>query len=94
MRSVISVFSRLNPVHFHDKKGRGYKILIDALLKIDPKNSELAARLAEPFSHWRRYDKARQMLMKKELMILKKTKGLSNNLFEIVDKSLVRHTAA
>ncbi|MBI2120162.1 MAG: aminopeptidase N [Parcubacteria group bacterium] len=68
VRAVFETFAKENPTQFHDLSGRGYKLLADAILKIDPINPQTAAfRLMEPFTEWRRYDTVRQELMKKEM---------------------------
>ena len=40
------------------------------------------------FTRWRKYDEKRQEMMKAQLERIVKTEGLSENVFEIVSKSL------
>ena len=49
---------------------------------------QLASRLAYPFNQWRRYDEARQDLMKAQLERIAGTEGLSQNCLEIVGRAL------
>ena len=51
-------------------------------------NPQIAARLAGAFENWRRYDAARQGLMRAELEAVAKMEGLSSNLYEVATKML------
>lgn len=88
VRSVLGAFARQNPVHFHTADGSGYRLLTDALLELDRINPQIAARLAIPLALWRRYDSARQQLMRQQLERIQQAPELSRDLFEIVDKAL------
>lgn len=86
VRAVIGAFSQANPRHFHACDGRGYAFLADMLLKLDPINPQIAARLATPFTRWERLDVARQAGMKQQLARLAAA-DLSRDLREVVEKS-------
>jgi len=58
------------------------------VLAIDPSNPQLAARAVQPLGQWRRFDPARQALMKAQLQRIHDAAGLSTNTFEMVSKSL------
>ncbi|HEY0112221.1 MAG TPA: aminopeptidase N [Allosphingosinicella sp.] len=88
MRSLIGAFAS-NPRAFHDASGRGYRFLADMILKVDRLNPQSAARLVPPLGRWRRFDEARQALMKAELERIVATGGLSKDVFEQASKSLV-----
>ncbi|MCX8049747.1 MAG: aminopeptidase N [Methylohalobius sp.] len=88
VRAVLGAFSRQNPVHFHAPDGSGYALLTEYLLKLDRLNPQLAARLAQPLTAWRRYDSTRQQHMRTELSRLLEAPGLSKDLFEIASKAL------
>ncbi len=88
VRSVLGAFSRQNPVHFHNRDGSGYRLLADHLLQLDHINPQIAARLAQPLTNWRRYDSRRQALMRQQLQRIRQAPELSRDLFEIVDKAL------
>lgn len=88
-RALIGSFVGQNLVHFHRLDGKGYQFLIDQVLAIDKFNPMVAARLIEPMTQWRKMDETRQALMKASLERLKSEKGLSNDVYEIVNKSLV-----
>ncbi|WP_131782570.1 aminopeptidase N [Legionella gresilensis] len=87
VRAVIGAFVQVNPRHFHALDGSGYEFLADMLIKLDAINPQVTARLATPFTRWRRYDEKRQLLMFEQLKRLE-THPLSRDLSEIVSKSL------
>ncbi|KAA0594706.1 aminopeptidase N [Azospirillum lipoferum] len=86
--ALIGGFANGNPVRFHDASGAGYRFLADQVLRLDPMNPQVAARLMGPFSRLRRYDAARQGLMKAELQRIVATPGLSPDVYEVASKSL------
>jgi aminopeptidase N len=88
LRAVLSSFSQQNQLHFHDASGAGYAFLADEVLMLDPDNPQVAARTVQALGTWRRYDPARQALMKAQLQRIHDAKGLSTNTFEMVSKSL------
>jgi aminopeptidase N len=88
VRALVGAFSQGNPLHFHDKSGAGYALLAGEVLALDPGNPTLAARLVQPLGQWRRYDAARQGLMRAQLDRILATSGLSPNTYEMVSKSL------
>ncbi|MGA9583182.1 MAG: aminopeptidase N [Allosphingosinicella sp.] len=87
MRSLVGAFSA-NQRAFHDPSGRGYRFLADMILAVDRLNPQTAARLVPPLGRWRRFDSARQDLMKAELERIVATPGLSKDVFEQASKSL------
>jgi aminopeptidase N len=87
MRSLVGAFAA-NQRAFHDASGRGYRFLADMILAVDRLNPQTAARLVPPLGRWRRFDSARQDLMKAELERIVATAGLSKDVFEQASKSL------
>lgn len=87
VRSLIGAFCQANPRHFHNADGSGYNFLTEMLLTLDRINPQITARLATPFTRWKRLDKIRQDLMQQQLQRLSKEK-LSRDLNELVTKSL------
>ncbi len=77
-----------NLLNFHSLDGRGYQLLADKVLSIDPKNPQIAARLVSAFNAWKRYDKPRQALMKTQLQRIVEQSGLSKDVYEIVSRTL------
>lgn len=88
LRSVIGAFAMRNPINFHHKSGKGYAFLADQLLLLDASNPQIAARLLSPLTKWKRYDELRQGLMKSQLQRIHAKKGLSKDVFEVVEKTL------
>ena len=44
--------------------------------------------MAGPFTQWKQYDSERQTMMKQQAQRLADLKGLSENVFEVIQKSL------
>ncbi|HTQ12912.1 MAG TPA: aminopeptidase N [Rhizomicrobium sp.] len=87
VRSVVGAFAS-NPLRFHAADGAGYRLVRETVQALDKINPQVAARLTGAFETWKRYDAARQALIKDELEAISATSGLSPNLFEVVGKML------
>ncbi|MFW5431191.1 MAG: aminopeptidase N [Methylophilaceae bacterium] len=90
VRSLYSAFVVNNAVKFHDPSGQGYAILRDVIIELNAINPQIAARLVTPLKEWRRYTPALQAKMKAALEAIMETTNLSNDVFEVVSKSLKR----
>ena len=88
VRSLIGRFCAGNIAHFHNRDGSGYQFLADQVLALDAMNPQIAARLIQSMSRWRRYDESRQALMKKQLERILAKKDLSKDVYEIASRSL------
>ena len=88
LRALVGTFSQANPLHFHSARGEGYAFLADEVLALDKANPTTAARLVQPLGQWRRYEAARQALMRGALDRIVAFPGLSPNTYEMVAKSL------
>jgi aminopeptidase N len=88
VRALVGAFAQGNPLHFHAASGEGYAFLADEVLAIDKANPTTAARLVQPLGQWRRFDAARQGLMRAALDRILAAPGLSPNTYEMVAKSL------
>ena len=88
VRSLIGRFCAGNIAHFHNIDGSGYAFLADQVLALDAMNPQIAARLVQSMSRWRRYDDKRQGLMKKQLERILNKKDLSKDVYEIASRSL------
>jgi aminopeptidase N len=87
VRALIAAFTG-NPAKFHDKSGEGYQLLADTIIKLDAKNPQIAARLSTALGSWRRYDPARQDLMRGALERILGSEKLSRNSYEMASKAL------
>jgi aminopeptidase N len=88
VRSVIGVFSMMNPTGFHSADGSGYRLHAGQVIDLDRLNPQVAARMAGAFNPWTRYDADRRELMKTELTRIRNTQGLSPDVSEIVTNAL------
>ncbi len=88
VRSLYGAFAMNNPVRFHDTSGEGYAFLTDAIIQLNEINPQIASRLVTPLREWKRYTSDRQDMMKKSLQRILDTKDLSNDVYEVVSKSL------
>ena len=88
VRSLIGRFCAGNIAHFHHSSGSGYVFLADQVLALDAMNPQIAARLVQNMSRWRRYDEKRQNLMKSQLERILAVKDLSKDVYEIASRSL------
>ncbi|MBL4684273.1 MAG: aminopeptidase N [Nannocystaceae bacterium] len=87
-RALLGVFAVRNQVRFHDASGKGYALLADKILALDPRNPQVAARLVSAFNHWRRFDEARGAAMQAALRRIVATEGLSADVAELATKAL------
>ncbi|GGC38500.1 aminopeptidase N [Novosphingobium marinum] len=87
VRSLYMAFA-MNPAAFHAESGEGYRMIADLILKLDPINSQTAARFVPPLGRWRRIEPVRSDLMRGELERIAATPHLSRDVREQVTKSL------
>ncbi len=88
VRALIGGFIAGNPLRYHATGGEGYAFHADRILELDRANPQIAARLLTPLGRWRRFDPARQDLMKRELERILAEPDLSRDTYEIASKSL------
>ncbi|MBK1702352.1 aminopeptidase N [Thiococcus pfennigii] len=88
LRSLVGVFCSLNPVRFHAADGAGYRFLGDRVLELDPLNPQIASRMLQALARWRRYDPARQALMRAQLERIVAVEELSKDVYEVASKTL------
>lgn len=89
IRALIAAFCANNAINFHEEGGAGYEFLAEQIIHLNRQNPQIASRLLTPLTKWRRYNPARQMLMKAQLERIKAEPDLSKDVFEVVSKSLV-----
>ncbi|HCG7780007.1 TPA: aminopeptidase N [Vibrio parahaemolyticus] len=87
-RSLIGSFLAANPVRFHDKSGSGYQFAGEILRQLNDSNPQVASRMIDPLLKFRKYDEARQAMIRAELKKLKAMDNLAKDLFEKVTKAL------
>lgn len=77
-----------NLVRFHAADGAGYRFLAEQIKALDPRNPQVASRLARCFDRWKKFDPARQAHARAALEDLRQHPQLSRDVFEVVDRAL------
>ncbi|WP_323613899.1 aminopeptidase N [Pseudomonas putida] len=88
VRALVGAFAGQNLVNFHAADGSGYRFLADLVIELNALNPQIASRQLAPLTRWRKYDDARQALMKGELERILASGALSSDVYEVVSKSL------
>ncbi|MGO2450635.1 aminopeptidase N [Pseudomonas taetrolens] len=88
VRALVGAFAGQNLINFHAADGSGYRFLADLVIELNGFNPQIASRQLAPLTRWRKYDSARQALMKAELERIRNSGELSSDVFEVVSKSL------
>jgi aminopeptidase N len=88
VRALIGAFSAGNPTQFNRADGAGYEFIADTVLALDPKNPQLAARLATIFRTWRTLEEGRRGKAEAALKRIKTAPSLSRDLSDIVERAL------
>ncbi len=88
VRALVGAFAGQNLINFHAADGSGYRFLADLVIQLNGFNPQIASRQLAPLTRWRKYDSARQALMKAELERILASGALSADVFEVVSKSL------
>ena len=87
VRSLISSFAGANPVAFHSTDGSGYALLGDAVRRLQSDNPQIASRMLAPLTRFKRYAHG-QDKMRAELSSIAALDNLSQDVFEVVQRSL------
>ncbi len=77
-----------NSSAFHQADGAGYRLAAEKILQLDKINPQVAARLANPFVHWRKLVAEQEQLMKSEVESMLASGDMSNDLNELLTTSL------
>ncbi len=88
VRALIGAFANQNHVNFHRADGAGYRFLSDQVIALNALNPQIASRQLTPLTRWRKFDGARQALMRGELERILASGELSSDVYEVVSKSL------
>lgn len=86
-RSLISAFAT-NFSEFNRADGQGYQLLAEQVLRLDNLNPQIAARMVQPLTRWKRFDEKRQQLMQQQLARIMQAEQLSKDVYEIVVRGL------
>ena len=85
IRSVLGAFSA-NTAGFHQKNGENYELFSDWILKVDPINPQVAARMCSAFETWKRYDVNRQKLIKMQIDKILEANTISKDTKEMLTR--------
>ena len=77
-----------NHVRFHAADGSGYSFLANQIIRLDPINPQIAARVARCFDRWRKFDEQRQTQARQALERIQALPGLSPDTGEVVSRTL------
>ena len=77
-----------NHAGFHGADGSGYDFVADWLMRMDPVNPQIAARMSTAFETWTRYDAGRRAKALAALERIAAVQGLSKNTREMVSRMI------
>ncbi len=87
LRALVGAFASSNPVAFHRPDGAGYRVLGDAITRMQSANPQIAARLCTPLTRYARYGRGSE-LMREQLERIAGLEDLSRDVYEVVSRSL------
>jgi len=85
--SLIRTFGA-NQVRFHAADGAGYAFLADQIIRLDPINPQIAARVARCFDRWKKFDEQRQEHAREALNRIRPRPDLSTDTTEVIARAL------
>jgi aminopeptidase N len=88
LRAVIASFCGMNAINFHSPDGEGYRFLAEQIVRLNASNPQMASRLLNPLTKWRKYPPQVQTRMREALQQVMAQDNLSKDVFEVVSKSL------
>jgi aminopeptidase N len=88
VRALIGAFAHSNPTQFNRADGAGYDFVADVVIGLDPKNPQVAARMATAFRSWRTMESGRRAKAEAALNRIQRTPGLSRDVADIVERAL------
>jgi aminopeptidase N len=77
-----------NLAGFHAADGAGYRLMADAVIKLNNINPQVAARMAGTFRSWHLYDAPRRARVAEEMERILAVPTLSKDVFEIISRTL------
>jgi aminopeptidase N len=88
VRSLIGSFAQVNHTQFNRADGAGYDFVADAVLALDPKNPQVAARIVGAFRSWRVLEPTRRARAQATLKRVAAAPSLSRDVADIVARTL------
>jgi aminopeptidase N len=77
-----------NLAGFHAADGEGYRVVADAIIRLNDINPQVAARMATGFRSWRQFDAPRRAAAQANMRRILDVKALSSDVFEIITRTL------
>jgi aminopeptidase N len=77
-----------NLAGFHAADGSGYRLMADAVIKLNTINPQVAARMAGTFRSWHLYNAPRRAKAAAEMERILAVSALSKDVFEIISRTL------
>jgi aminopeptidase N len=88
VRSLIASFAMANPTQSNRPDGAGYDFLVSAVLELDQRNPQVAARLLSALKSWRVLEPGRRALAQAALRRVAAHASLSPDVGDIVQRAL------
>ena len=88
VRALIGSFAQVNHTQFNRADGAGYDFVADAVLTLDPKNPQVAARLTGAFRSWRALEPRRRERAEATLRRVAAAPALSRDVHDILARTL------
>ncbi len=88
VRALIGSFATANLTQMHRPDGAGHAFVADAVLTLDRRNPQLAARILAAFKSWRSLEPTRRASAEAALNRIAEQEGLSPDVSDIVTRSL------
>ena len=88
VRALFGAFAQSNQTQFNRPDGEGYAFVADAVLALDPRNPQVAARLLSAFRSWRSLESVRREQARAVLQRVAATQGLSRDVADIAERAL------
>jgi aminopeptidase N len=85
---LIHAFALANQKEFNRADGAGYQFIVDTVLRLDPKNPQLAARLVSGLKNWRMLEPVRRERAEVALRRVATAPSLSPDVDDIVRRAL------
>ncbi len=88
VRALVGTFGAANQSAFNSADGSGYRLFAEAVMEVEKRNPQVAARLATAFRSWRSLEPVRQAAAREALAGIASHAGLSRDLADIVGRTL------
>ena len=88
VRALLGTFANGNLTRFHALDGSGYDLLTRAVLELDGKNPQVAARLLSAWRSWRTLEPRRRTLIEARLRQIVGQERLSADVKDIATRAL------